>query len=85
MTPIGVSGQAKPVPVSVRGGSAFWPASYRCFGETTISLAVTLGVQSLLMACALAETEAVAATMQPARTAWVLRRFIITLLAVRTR
>src|SRR5580700_9348537 len=74
---MGVSGQAKPLPVSVRGGSAFWPASYRCLGEATTSLAIILGVQSWLMACALAETEAIADTMQPARTAWILWRFII--------
>src|SRR5580700_4260208 len=74
---MGVSGQAKKALLSVTGGSAFWPASYRCFGEATISLAVILGAQSWLMACALAETEAIAAMMQPARTAWILWRFII--------
>jgi hypothetical protein len=36
-----------------------------------------LGRAKLAMACALAETGALAAMMQPARTAWVLWRFII--------
>src|SRR5580700_401023 len=63
--------------MSVSGGSAFWPASYRCLGETTISLTVTLGVQSWLMVCASAETEAAAVMRHAARMAKILWRIIL--------
>jgi hypothetical protein len=67
----------------VSGGSALWPASYRCFGEATTTLAVTLGVHRWAMTCVSAETDA-AAVMRQAIMAWVFWRIMNTLSGKRT-